>query len=71
LTLSSLPQVKEEIVEKAKNRYKVRPLRDFSSAFEKRLVATEEAKIEAERLKKEEKEAEKIAVRQFCTHLFP
>lgn len=56
-------QVKEEKVEQEKNRYKVRPLRNFSSAFEKRQIATEKAKIESERQKKEEEKAAKIAVR--------
>ena len=58
----NFPQVKEEKEEEKMNRYKVRPLRDFSSAFEKRMIAKEKAKIEEERLQHEKEEAAKIAV---------
>ena len=64
LPIIFFPQVKEEKVEQEKNRYKVRPLRDFSSSFEKRQIATEKAKMEAEKKKKEEEAAAKIAVRK-------
>lgn len=54
--------MKEEKPEEEKNRYKVRPLRDFASGFEKRMIATEKAKMELEKQKKEEEAAAKIAV---------
>ena len=50
-------------MEEAKNRYKVRPLRDFSSSFEKRQKATELAKKEKVKQKKMEEEAAEITVR--------
>lgn len=58
--------MKAEKEEEKVNRYKVRPLRDFSSAFDKRLVAKEKAKIEQERLQHEKEDAAKIAVSIEC-----
>ena len=56
-------QVKGEEVEVKKNRYNVRPLRDFSSAFEKRQIEKEQARLEQEQKRKKEEEAARIAVR--------
>ena len=57
--------MKDEEVEVKRNRYTVRPLRDFSSAFEKRQVDKEQARLEQEEAKKRAEEAARLAVRQF------
>lgn len=51
------------MTEVKKNRYKVRPARDLTSNFEKRLKKKEEDKLEAEEQKKVEEAAAKTAVR--------
>ena len=61
-TAFSLVQVKDEEVEVKRNRYTVRPLRDFSSAFEKRQVEKEQARQEQEEKKREQEEATRVAV---------
>lgn len=53
-------------VEKEKNRYNVRPARDFNSAFELRQKRKEEARIEEQERKEREEEAARIAVSNYC-----
>lgn len=55
--------MKNEEVEVKKNRYKVRPLRDFSSAFERRQIDKEQKRLALEKKKAEDEEAARIAVR--------
>ena len=56
-------EVKEDKEEELREHYTVRPLRDLTSQFEKRMVDKEEAKLEQERRKKLEEEEAKRAVR--------
>ena len=54
---------KEDREEETRDRYIVRPPRDLSSMFVKRMVDKERAKVEEERRKKQEEEDAKRAVR--------
>ena len=55
-------QAKEEKEEEVRERYIVRPPRDLTSMFEKRMADKERARVEEERRKKQEEEDAKRAV---------
>ena len=55
-------QPKEEEVEQKQEKYVVRPPRDLTSQFEKRMKDKEQAQIEAEERKRREEEDARIAV---------
>lgn len=56
-------QSKEEEVDQKRERYMVRPPRDLTSQFDRRMEEKQQAKIKAEERKRREEEEARIAVR--------